>query len=245
MVEITVSGSIVNVPPANGSDGFYGILDGVLVGPAPGEFRLARASASSNTCEVQSTVHFPVSDFLVEPYPQADPSHIYTVLLNIGDPLDQLIFGIRDCGCADNSGSLAVRIRQITPFANLTAKVDIAVAPPSAFAVNAAFTLGAGSDGLNPAAENVALDVGTFSAAIPARSFLFHPAKRNSAANFTFLGDIGNVLLDVKITDLGDGTFQLQAKGQNADLAGTTNPVTVGFTIGDDEGSTTAKAKFH
>ena len=42
MVEITVSGSIVNVPPANGSDGFYGIVDGVLVGPAPGEFRLAR-----------------------------------------------------------------------------------------------------------------------------------------------------------------------------------------------------------
>ena len=67
MVEITVSGAVVNVPPANGSDGFYGIVDGVLVGPAPGEFRLARASASSNTCEVQSTVHFPVSDFLVDP----------------------------------------------------------------------------------------------------------------------------------------------------------------------------------
>jgi len=86
LVEITVSGSIVNVPPANGSDGFYGIVNGVLVGPAPGEFRLARASASSNTCEVQSTVHFPVSDFLVDPYPQPDPSHIYTVLLDIGDP---------------------------------------------------------------------------------------------------------------------------------------------------------------
>jgi len=245
MVEITVSGAVVNVPPANGSDGFYGIVDGVLVGPAPGEFRLARVSASANTCEVQSTVHFPVSDFLVDPYPQPDPSHIYTVLLDIGDPLDRLIFGIRDCGCADNSGSLAVRIRQITPFANLTAKLDIAATPPSAFAVNATFTLGAGSDGLNPAGEDVALVIGTFSAAIPAGSFIFHPAKRNSLANFTFLGEIDNALLDVKITDLGNGRFQLQAKGQDADLAGVTNPVTVGLTIGNDEGSTTVKAKFH
>jgi len=138
-----------------------------------------------------------------------------------------------------------VRVRQITPFANLTVKLDITAGPPSIFAANATFTLGAGSDGLNPAGEGVTLDIGTFSAAIPAGSFIFHPAKRNSAANFTFLGEIANALLDVKITDLGNGTFQLQAKGQIANMAGTTNPVTVGLTIGDDEGSTATKAKFH
>jgi len=90
--------------------------------------------------------------------------------------------------------------------------------------VNAAFTLGAGSDGLNPAGEDVGLAIGTFSAAIPGGSFIFHPAKRSSPANFTFLGEIDNALLDVKITDLGNGRFQLQAKGQDADLAGVTNP---------------------
>jgi hypothetical protein len=105
--------------------------------------------------------------------------------------------------------------------------------------------LDAGSNGINPTTENVALEIGTFSTVIPAGSFISHPAKRNSAANFTFLGEIDNVMLDVKIADLGNRTFQLQAKGQNANLAGTTNPIAVNLTIGDDDGSTTVNAKSH
>ena len=131
------------------------------------------------------------------------------------------------------------------PFADFTAKVDIALALPSAFAANGNFTLGAGSNGINPATENVDLEIGTFSTTIPAGSFIFHPAKNNKGAGFTFDGEIDSVLLSVKISDLGGGNLQLQASGQDANLAGTTNPITVGLTIGDDEGSTTVKAKFH
>ena len=113
LIEVTVSGSMVNFPPANGSDGFYGILNGELVGPAPGEFRLARTTTSTNTCGLVSTVHFPVTDFLVGDYPEANPAHVYTVRLDIGDPPDRLVFGIRDCGCFDNSGELTVTVETV------------------------------------------------------------------------------------------------------------------------------------
>jgi hypothetical protein len=138
-----------------------------------------------------------------------------------------------------------VEAQSSLPFSGFTAKLDIGMSPPSTFAATGTFTLDAGSNGINPTTENVALEIGTFSTVIPAGSFISHPAKRNSAANFTFLGEIDNVMLDVKITDLGNRTFQLQAKGQNANLAGTTNPIAVNLTIGDDDGSTTVNAKSH
>jgi hypothetical protein len=48
----------------------------------------------------------------------------------------------------------------------------------------------------------------------------------------------------VRITQLGGGTFQLQAEGEGASLTGTANPVTVSLTIGDDGGRTAVKANF-
>jgi hypothetical protein len=111
LVHMMVNGVIVNVPPANGQDAFYGIVNGQTVGPAPGEFRFARASVTNCTCGIECTNNFAVSDFLVGPYPAANPSHLYTALLDFGAvPSDRLVFGIRDCGCFDNSGSLSVTL---------------------------------------------------------------------------------------------------------------------------------------
>jgi len=111
LVHMMVNGVIVNVPPANGQDAFYGIVNGQLVGPAPGEFRFARAGSTTCTCGLECTNNFAVSDFLVGPYPSASPSHLYTALLDFGAaPPDRLVFGIRDCGCFDNSGRLTVTL---------------------------------------------------------------------------------------------------------------------------------------
>ena len=129
-------------------------------------------------------------------------------------------------------------------FAAFPVGADIALAPSGRFAVNGNFTLGAGSNGINPLTEDVVLQVGNFFRTIPAGSFISDPARPNAGAGFTFQGEIDRFVLDVRITQLGGGTFQLQAEGEGASLTGTANPVTVSLTIGDDGGRSAVKANF-
>ena len=129
----------------------------------------------------------------------------------------------------------------IVSFSAFTAKAEITLGPlanDDAFEVKATFTLGAGSDGIDPLTEDVQLEVGTFSTTIPAGSFKIKKGR------FTFEGIINGVSLEAQITPLGGSTFAFKAEGQGADLTGTVNPVTVGLTIGDDGGSTTVTAEF-
>jgi hypothetical protein len=139
------------------------------------------------------------------------------------------------------------------PFAAFNAKVEIMLGPlanDDAFEVKATFTLGAGSNGIDPLTEDVSFQVGTFSTTIPAGSFHFKPAKPGKhgkpgkLAQFTFEGVIDGVAVEAKITPLGANSFEFKTEGQGADLTGTANPVTLGLTIGDDGGSTTATAEF-
>ncbi len=137
------------------------------------------------------------------------------------------------------------------PFAAFYAKVEITLGPlanDDAFEVKSIFTLGASSDGLDILVEIVSLQLtggtGGFSTTIPAGNFEFHPAKPGEKgkpgkpAFFTFEGVINGVDLEVKITDLGGGSFKFKAEGTGADLTGMANPVTMSLTIGDDGGST-------
>jgi hypothetical protein len=121
------------------------------------------------------------------------------------------------------------------PFAAFMVEGDITLAAPGTFAVNGNFTLGAGSNGINPLSEGVVLQVGNFFRTIPAGSFISHPAQPNGRASFTFQSEIDS--LDVRITQLDGGTFQLEAEGEGASLTRTGNPATVSLTIGDDGGS--------
>jgi len=129
----------------------------------------------------------------------------------------------------------------VTPFAAFTAQVEIRLGPRTgsdAFQERATFTLGAASDGINPPTEAVSFQIGTFSTTIPARSF--HAGPRGQ---FTFEGVINGVTLEVRIAPQGDKSFIFQAEGTNADLSGTTNPVTVMLTIGDDSGTISVTAE--
>lgn len=128
------------------------------------------------------------------------------------------------------------------PFAAFHAKVEIELGPlanDDAFEVKADFTLGAGSNGIDPLTEDVSLQVGTFSTTIPAGSF-----KVDKKGRFKFEGVIGGVSLQAKITPLGANSFEFKAEGTGTDLTGTVNPVTVQLAIGDDGGSTTVTAEF-
>ena len=118
------------------------------------------------------------------------------------------------------------------------------------FEVKGTFTLGNGSDGIDPLTEEVSLQVGDFATTIPAGSFTFKPAepgkkgKPGKPAEFKFEGVIDGVSLEVKVTPLDTDDFELKVEGEGVDLTGTVNPVEVGLTIGDDSGSTTVTAEF-
>jgi hypothetical protein len=107
----------------------------------------------------------------------------------------------------------------------------------------------------------VQLQVGTFTATIPAGSF-----RGEGRHEFEFEGRINDVDLKISVypiedkehgkgkdhdrgkdrdkgkVQVGANDFIFTAEGNGNILAGIANPVAVGLTIGDDEGSTTVKA---
>jgi hypothetical protein len=126
-------------------------------------------------------------------------------------------------------------------------KVEITLGPlanDDEFQVKATLTLGTNSNGIAPLTEAVTIQVGSFSATIPAGSFKFKPATPKKPEQFTFEGIINGVALDAKITPLGGNSFEFKAEGIGVNLTGTVNPVTVGLTIGNDQGSAAVTAKF-
>lgn len=125
----------------------------------------------------------------------------------------------------------AVTFTPPTPFASFAAKAEL---EPSGFEVKGTFILGAGSDGIAPAAEAVALQVGSYRATIPAGSF-----KQDKEGRFKFEGTIGGVSLEVVIRPLGGANYELKAEGHGVSIAAN-GVVAVSLTVGNDTGSTAA-----
>ena len=135
--------------------------------------------------------------------------------------------------------SVAIAGQSTVPFAAFTLEAEIALGPLGAFEVKGNFTLGEGSNGINPLTEDVKLQVGTFSTTIPAGSF-----HQDHRGRFKFEGVINGVSLEVQIVPLGGNDFQFKAEAQGADMMDIVNPVSVELTIGDDGGSATVTAAF-
>jgi hypothetical protein len=97
------------------------------------------------------------------------------------------------------------------------------------------FDLGSSSNGINPAGEAVTLQLGTFSASLPAGSF-----KQIYPGQYAFQGISNGVAMQFRIAALSATryAFGVDAKGSN--LAGQSTPLSVTLTIGDDSGTTTA-----
>jgi hypothetical protein len=127
------------------------------------------------------------------------------------------------------------------PFVAFNAKVEIDI-EDGEIEVMATFTLGAGSNGLDPPAETVTIQVtggsGACSITIPAGSF-----KTDRSGGFTFQGTIDRVKIVASIRPLRDGAFEFEVETERANLKGLANPVTVSLTIGDDGGSRAVRAK--
>jgi uncharacterized repeat protein (TIGR03803 family) len=101
----------------------------------------------------------------------------------------------------------------------------------STFFLNASFTLGSASNGINPPAEPVTLTVGTFTETIPAGSFV------PTLGTFSFSGTPpGGAFSNVRIGPAGANQYTFQSFVEA--LPATVSPVPVTLTIGDDSGTT-------
>jgi hypothetical protein len=99
---------------------------------------------------------------------------------------------------------------------------------------------GATNDGIHPDTEPVKLQVGPFTATIPAGSFKPHPEGRS----YTFEGVIDGVHLEARIETRGGFSYAFHARAKGGNFSGTTNPVQVSLGIGDDAGLTSVTAHF-
>ena len=127
------------------------------------------------------------------------------------------------------------------PFAAFSGQLGIQFGKKpntGAFELLSEFTLGQGSNGINPPAEPVTLTVGTFTTTIPSGSF-----QGKGFGPFYFVGTINGVELEVGIVTTGAKRYAFAAAAQNANLTGTTKPVTVTVTIGDDSGTVSINAQ--
>jgi hypothetical protein len=123
------------------------------------------------------------------------------------------------------------------PFASFTAAVAFDRGPRAnddELRMGGVFTLGGGSNGVNPLTEEVALQVGSFSATIPAGAF-----RRDRFGLLRFDGSIGGHHVLVILTPLGGGQYAVVAEVETLELPGTRTPVTVALRIGNDAGSVT------
>ena len=88
--------------------------------------------------------------------------------------------------------------------------------------LQAGFRLGAGNDGIDPAGEAVALQVGTFSTWIPPGSF-----RALGNGFFRFTGRIDGVDLKVDVAPAAAGRYTLTLDASRASLASASGLVTV------------------
>ncbi len=176
------------------------------------------------------------------PGPRGDNSAVYDEANN-----RLTVFGGNVGGTVFNDAWVLTNANGNVPFAVFNPKVEIELGPlanDDEFEVKAALTLGTSSDGIAPLTEAVTIQVGSFSATIPAGSFKLKPAKPNKPAFFKFEGIINGVAMEAKITPLGADSFEFKAEGNGVNLTGTANPVTVTLIIGNDQGSATVAAEF-
>jgi 6-phosphogluconolactonase (cycloisomerase 2 family) len=148
-----------------------------------------------------------------------------------------------------------------TPFEKFEAKVYIDEDRKTSFRAEGFFRLGQTSDGIDPVSETVELQVGSFSATIPAGSF-----RGEGRHTFKFEERINDV--DLKITiDQADRDdhedrkdhdnrkdhdkdwdhhkgkdYLFTAEGKGDFPTKFVNPLTAGLTIGDNVGTTTVRA---
>jgi probable HAF family extracellular repeat protein len=135
--------------------------------------------------------------------------------------------------------------RLSVPFLAFNAKLEIDLdrAPKEdRFELNSSFTLRSTAS-INPPAEPVTLQIGTFTTTIPPGFFRKHgEGDEDEDGVFSFHGVIDGVKLKALIKRTGTLRYAFHAEAKGANLAGTKNQVQVSLAIGDHSGATSVTA---
>jgi hypothetical protein len=138
---------------------------------------------------------------------------------------------LTDPGLISSLTNLATVLGAETPFSAFSGKFQTTA---TSFELTSAFTLGAGSNGINPVSEVVSLQIGTFTETIPSGSF-----KKAKAGYFVFSGTINGVAQQIIIKPgTTNGSYSFAIDGMGVNLSALPNPVTVVLNVGDDLGVT-------
>ena len=125
-------------------------------------------------------------------------------------------------------------------FVTVSPKVTITGGRNPGFDVTEAFTLGIGSNGINPLWDSVTLTVNTYRGTIPTGSF-----TQSNNGKYTFSGPVNGANLSVSIEQQGNANnYVFKASATGVDLSSSQNPVPIQITIGDDYSISAANANF-
>jgi len=102
------------------------------------------------------------------------------------------------------------------------------------FSLQGRFTLGASSNGINPPKSVVTLQLNSYTVTLPVGSFT------SEQEGYSFEGVVNGLSLKMQIRSLSARHYSFHAAGHGTSFVGIAPPVTVGLTIGDDSGTTTA-----
>jgi regulator of chromosome condensation (RCC1) repeat-containing protein len=125
-------------------------------------------------------------------------------------------------------------------FVNVSPKLTITGGRNPGFDASETFTLGPGSNGINPIWDSVTFTVNTYRGTIPTGSF-----TQSSNGKYSFSGLVNGVNLSISIQQQGSpNNYVLKASGTGVDLSSSQNPVPVQVVIGDDYSLGAAIANF-
>lgn len=134
--------------------------------------------------------------------------------------------------CCNPSAVFTAQVHALTTFAAFSAELE---EEHGTFGLSGKFALGAGNNGISPPNEAVTLQIGNYSATIPAGSFV-----KTATGAYVYEGSAGGAALRIRIAPgATSGRYTLDVEGRGANLIGGGRRVTVGLTIGDDLGTTT------
>jgi hypothetical protein len=103
----------------------------------------------------------------------------------------------------------------------------------------AAFSLGAGSDGLNPVKEAVTFSLNGYSLTVPAGA-----VRDLGRGSYAYVGTINGAQIALGLTAEGPGKYLIGIQVLDNGLRTLANPLDVTLTIGNDSGATQIRGKF-
>ena len=142
----------------------------------------------------------------------------------------------RPQGAACDTG--AFELVQGVPFSNFKpVSLQIQLGKKPGFTLDASFTLGSASKGIDPLTQPVTLAIENNIITIPAGLF-----ERGPLASYVYRGAIHGTELYFSIAPEDDNSYKVMANGLPVEWGAIRNPVVLSLIVGDNNGSTSVRA---